>query len=155
MIILAIDPGTDNSAFVLWNHDEQKICDKGIILNIDLLEKIERLAKDKTTNCHVVIEMIACYGMAVGRETFETVYWIGQFAHAWKNKNPSVLIFRKDIKLHHCNSMKAKDTNIRQALIDRFGNPGTKKNKGKLYGISKDLWSALAIAIYYGDTHAK
>ena len=151
MIILAIDPGTEESAFALWDHDEQKLYDKGIIYNIDLLEKLEYLSKDKEIDCSVVIEMVACYGMAVGREIFETILWIGHFLHAWKNKNPAVLVFRKDIKMHHCNSMKAKDTNIRQVLIDRFGNPGTKKKPGILYGVSKDIWSAVAIAIYYGD----
>jgi hypothetical protein len=153
MIILAIDPGTEESAFALWDNKEEKLYDKGILRNIDLLEKLEYLSKDKNIDCHVAIEMIQSYGMPIGKETIETVYWIGQFMHAWKNKNPAVLIFRKDIKLHHCQSMKAKDANIRQSLIDRFGDPGVKKNQGKLYGVSKDVWSAVAIAVYYGDKH--
>ena len=150
-MILAIDPGTDNSAFVLWDHIEQKIYDKGIISNIDVLEMLERLAKDKLIDCNVAIEMIASYGMAVGKETFETVFWIGQFYHAWRNKNPAVLIFRKDIKLHLCGSLKAKDSNIRQALIDRFGAPGTKNNAGILYKVSKDVWAAMALAVFFSD----
>lgn len=154
MIILAIDPGTEQSAFALWDHREQKLYDKGIVKNIDLLEKLEYLSKDKEIDCHVAIEMIACYGMPVGKEIFETVLWIGHFLHAWKNRNPATLIFRKDIKLHHCQSLKAKDSNIRQALIDRFGDPGVKKKQGILYGVSKDIWSAIAIAVYYGDKHA-
>ena len=153
MIILSIDPGTEQSAFVLWDHSNQILYDKGIISNIELLEKLEYYSADKEIDCQVVIEMIASYGMAVGREVFETVYWIGQFMHAWRNKNPAILIYRKSIKMHHCHSLKANDSNIRQALIDRFGEPGTKKNQGKLYGISKDIWSAFAIAVYYGDTH--
>jgi len=153
MIILAIDPGTDESAFLLWDNVENKIYDKGIVPNIDLLEMLENYAQDKVIDCHVVIEMIASYGMAVGKSVFETLFWIGQFTHAWKNKNPAVLVFRKDIKLHHCQTLKAKDTNIRQVLVDRFGEPGTKKNRGMLYGVTADLWSALAIATFYGDTH--
>jgi len=153
MIIFSIDPGTSESAFLIWNNIEEKIYDKGIIPNIDLLEKLENYSKDKNIDCQVVIEFISSYGMPVGKETFETLFWIGQFSHAWKNKNPAVLIFRKDVKLHHCQTLKAKDANIRQALIDRFGEPGTKKNKGKLYGITSDMWSALAIATYYGDLH--
>jgi hypothetical protein len=43
--------------------------------------------------------------------------------------------------------MKAKDANIRQALIDKIGPQGTKKDPGPTYGISKDVWSALAIAV--------
>ena len=41
--------------------------------------------------------------------------------------------------------MKAKDSNIRQALIDRFGPVGTKKNPGWFYGVSKDVWAAIAV----------
>ena len=60
-------------------------------------------------------------------------------------------VYRKDIKMHFCNSMRAKDKNIRQVLIDRFGAPGRKKHPGKTYEVKRDLWSALAIAVYTGD----
>jgi hypothetical protein len=44
--------------------------------------------------------------------------------------------------------MRAKDANIRQALIDKLGAVGTKKAPGPLYGISGHLWAALAVADY-------
>ena len=52
-----------------------------------------------------------------------------------------------------CNSAAAKDTNIRQALIDHYGGSkaeaiGVKAKPGPLYGIKADEWSALAIALY-------
>ena len=37
-------------------------------------------------------------------------------------------IYRKEEKMNICHTMRAKDSNIRQALIDRFGEVGTKKN---------------------------
>ncbi|MBV8782506.1 MAG: hypothetical protein JO353_14005, partial [Phycisphaerae bacterium] len=51
---------------------------------------------------------------------------------------------------------RAKDGNIRQALIDRFGPTkeraiGKKKSPGPLYGMSGDCWSALAVAVTYAD----
>ena len=73
--------------------------------------------------------MIASYGMAVGKEVFDTCIWIGRFIELEKLQNiDAEYIYRKDEKINLCNSMKAKDSNIRQALIDRFGEVGTKKN---------------------------
>lgn len=73
--------------------------------------------------------MIASYGMAVGREVFETCVWTGRFIEIARLRKIEVeYIYRKDEKMNLCQSMKAKDSNIRQALIDRFGEVGTKKN---------------------------
>ena len=74
----------------------------------------------------MVIEMIASYGMPVGKEVFDTCVWIGRFAEA--SGMPTNYIYRKDEKMNICHSKRAKDSNIRQALIDRFGVVGTKKN---------------------------
>ncbi len=104
---------------------------------------------------HCAIEMIASYGMPVGKETFETCLWIGRFIGAWEGihgKEPALLC-RKDIKMHLCGTMKAKDGNIRQALLDRWGPQGTKKAPGPTYGISSHTWAALAVATTFMDKH--
>lgn len=76
----------------------------------------------------VIIEMIASYGMPVGKEVFETCVWIGTFKEIALNQDiETEYIYRKDEKMNICHSMKAKDSNIRQALIDRFGVVGIKK----------------------------
>jgi hypothetical protein len=93
--------------------------------------------------------------MAVGKEVFETVRWIGRFQQAYRNPETVMLIYRRDVKLHLCNSAKAKDQNVRQALIDLFAPTGagktpqigTKARPGPLYGVSGHAWSALAVAI--------
>ena len=100
----------------------------------------------------VVIEMVASYGMAVGQTVFETCVAIGQFKQkAIENDIPVEFVYRKDEKMNICHSMKAKDSNIRQALIDRFGEVGTKKNPGWFYGFKADIWSAYAVGITYLD----
>ena len=77
----------------------------------------------------LVIEMIANYGMAVGKTVFDTCVWIGRFIEIAEHRHTETeYIYRKDEKMNICHSMKAKDSNIRQALIDRFGKVGTKKN---------------------------
>lgn len=144
--ILAIDPGPTESAYVIWDGH---LMNHGHVGNWEMRRLIQveyRLA------CDLAIEMVACYGMPVGRETFETCLWIGRF-HELARREPR-LVYRKDIKLHLCQSMRAKDSNVMQALKDRFGGSaavGTKKKPGPLYGISNHKWAAIAVAIYAAD----
>lgn len=151
-MILAIDPGTEESAFVMLTQpgDTFRILDKGKVGNLTLLSTIRNM--DFRSDDHFVIEMVASYGMAVGKTTFETVFWIGRFWEAALGAGRMERLYRKkDVCMHLCQSTKAKDANIRQALIDRFGEPGTKNNPGLLYGVSKDIWSALAVGVTYRD----
>jgi len=58
------------------------------------------------------------------------------------------------VKMHLCGQARAKDANIRQALIDRFGGAaaiGRKAAPGPLYGISGDVWQALGLAVTWWD----
>lgn len=148
MKILAIDPGCTESAWIAYDGN---VLEFGKEPNSQLLQRVR--IPQRHLN-HLAIEMVASYGMPVGKEVFETVLWIGRFIEAWGGQphgGQHTLIYRKDVKMHLCGSMKAKDGNIRQALIDRFGPPGTKANPGGTYGISKDVWSALAVAVTYSD----
>lgn len=143
MAILAIDPGTERSAFVVLNAGGFPVS-FGTVPNIVTINVI-----DKWRECTVVVEMVASYGMPVGREVFETVYWIGRFCQAAGNHER---MYRGQVKDHLCRSRKANDAAIRQALLDRFGPGkekaiGVKKSPGPLYGIKGDEWSALAVAV--------
>lgn len=149
MIIFAIDPGTEKSGYCLYST-EGGVIESSVVDNKRILDII----KEGNGYSPIVIEMVASYGCAVGKEVFETCVWIGRFMQwAVINKRDVYRVYRKDIKMHLCHTMKAKDANIRQALIDRFGSIGTKKNPGKLYGVKSHAWAALALAVYYADTH--
>lgn len=149
MRLLAIDPGTTESAWVVW--DGEKIIGHSKMDNQQLLDMIELGNWSVGHRC--CIEMVASFGMPVGAEVFETVYWIGRFAQAFGASHVTRMT-RNEIKNHLCHSSRAKDANIRQAIIDRLGAPGTKKSPGATYGISKDIWSALAVALTWWDKHA-
>ncbi len=150
MSILAIDPGNELSAFVILSGSQ--LVEFGKVENQALLERLPYFA---ATADHLAIEMIASYGMPVGAEVFETVRWIGRFEQAWGSS--VTLVYRREVKLHLCGVANAKDGNIRQALIDRFGPGrekaiGLKRSPGPLFGVSADVWSALAIAVTYSDS---
>ena len=157
--VLAIDPGNAESAFVVINSDCEPLhFDK--LPNKDL-RRLILTGHDRVGADRVAIEMVASYGMAVGKEVFETCVWIGKFSEAvrgnwWPNSDPE-LIYRRDVKLHHCHSAKAKDTNVRQALVDRFSpgqsnhGKGTKADPGWFYGFRADVWQAYALAVLVAD----
>jgi len=146
MKIFAIDPGPNESAFVIW--DGSNILDKGKVPS----ERILPLLGIHERECRVVCEMIACYGMAVGAEVFETCVWIGRYLE--KLQGNMERIKRLECKMHLCHSARANDSNIRQALIDRLGAPGTKKQPGITFGVTKDIWAALAVAVTFFDQHS-
>lgn len=150
MNIIGIDPGSTESAFVLIKlKDKQiEILEKGKIKNSDLLSECRHQWNYLGDKVQVAVEMVASYGMPVGAEIFETCVLIGRIMEALISVK-TTKVYRKDVKMHLCHSMRAKDGNIRQALIDKYGEPGTKKNPGILYGVSKDVWAALAVAVTY------
>lgn len=139
--LLAIDPGNIESAYVVWNGNI--ITDKAKISNWELLPLISGFG-----GTHVVCERIASYGMPVGREVFETCFWSGRFwDQAVMNGLQYSFVERRHVKLHLCGQARAKDSNIIQALKDRFGDKGTKANPGLTYGLKADIWQAFALAV--------
>jgi hypothetical protein len=86
----------------------------------------------------------------------DTVDWSGRFCESWERWGGRVeRLPRRAVKLHLCGTSRAKDPNIRQALIDRWGGKekaiGNAKAKGPLYGIAGDEWAATAVAVTYLD----
>lgn len=155
MRILAIDPGPIQSAYVELEGGRpvgHEKCDNDYLLGW--------VCSVAHQHDHVAIEMIASFGMAVGAEVFETVLWIGRFVQAIAERaHTPKLIYRLKVKQTLCHDSRAKDANIRQAIIDRFGGKeaaiGRKAAPGPLYGISGDEWSALAVALTYAEELAQ
>jgi hypothetical protein len=144
MTILAIDPGTTQSGWVLFGP--QGVVDSGVHDNHDVLQWV----KAGQGADMLAIEMIAGMGMTVGQTTFETVRWIGRFQQAWRDPEAVRLVYRREVKQHLCGSQQAKDKNIRQALLDLVGPQGVKAKPGPTYGVSSHAWSALAVAVTAG-----
>lgn len=137
MKLMAIDPGNEQSAFVIWEPETETISNKGIVTNHSLADYLEMFDYDEAA-----IEMIASYGMPVGKEVFETCLWVGRFYQVIYARMKQVnLVYRTDVKLHLCKTIRGvKDSHIRQALLDRLGKEKTK-------GVKKDEWAALGVAV--------
>lgn len=152
VLTLAIDPGPVKSGWCLTRDSE--VMDSGVWENPDMLAHVQH-RHFQINPTRLAIEMIASYGMPVGREVFETCVWIGRFVQAWHNPNSVRLVYRKDVKMHLCGTTKAKDGNVRQAIIDLYpasgggATPqiGTKAHPGPLYGVSSHAWPAIGVAL--------
>ena len=162
MRILSIDPGTTESGWALIDGDTCQPIEFGKNGNGKVLDWLRHgaLAADV-----IAIEMVASYGMPVGRDVFTTVLWIGRFYEAVERDRGAArrpeLHDRGFVKVHLCRSVKANDANIRQALVDRFaeGQPnfgkGTKANPGWFHRFAVDVWQAYALAVCVADEHAQ
>lgn len=153
-LILSIDPGNVQSAYVLMGCDYRPIS-FDILPNEEMLQYIVHLeSPDQVT---IVIEMVASYGMGVGETVFETVFWIGRFFEAAAKYAKRERIKRGTVKMNLCHSMRAKDSNVRIALVDRFapgdtkGGKGTKNEPGWFFGFRDDVWAAYAVGVTYFD----
>jgi len=155
-MILAIDPGNIASGIVMMNEHSFSVMLASKLMNEDIEMIVD--ADFAGFKYNVVIEQIQSYGMPVGREVFDTVQWCGRFIEIFTRKGSTVnFIPRKTVKLNLTQSPRAKDSNIIQALVDRFapGKPnhgkGTKKEPGWFYGFSADIWQAYALGVTYID----
>ena len=146
MKILAIDPGTTDSAYVLMN-DDYTIKNRNFykFKNELVLKNIKDIGGIYDDGMTVVIEMVASYGMGAAIDAGCPVHYV----------------FRMEEKMTLCHNSKARDSNIRQALIDRFARfdkkngKGTKKNQDVFYGFSKDIWAAYAVGVTWLDKQPK
>jgi len=165
MKILAIDPGTEKSAWCGYDRVSRS-ARTGLVMNNATLG-YELRYRNLMPECDVLaIEMIDSYGMRVGRDVFRTLMWIGRFielAYTGQAADRVVLVTRRAVKLHLCNSPRATDANIRRAVLDRFASTGggsepeigTKDQPGPLYGIrasGSHIFAALAVAITWAET---
>ena len=138
-LVVAIDPGTTHSAFVIMCKPLDCIVEFGKMANEDLLKHL----RSKKFYFNLVIEEIQSYGMPVGKTVFDTCIWTGRFLQGLGGSNES-LIPRRTVKLHCTGSVKTTDKDVRSAMLKRY--PEAKEK-----GVTKDVWAALALGSYYID----
>ena len=156
-MILAIDPGSVQSAFCLIDEASFRPVRFAKVHNPELLSGIAGMDAGS-----VVIERVASYGQAVGRDVFATCEWIGRLTEAAVRDGKAVhYIYRREEKAALCGRMNAGDADVRRALIDRFAafdlrsGKGTKKRPDWFYGFAADVWQAYAVGVTFMDKTRK
>lgn len=158
--VLAIDPGSAESAWILLEegipvrHARQP--------NDEVLDLLRRQLAPAAAEMEpdvVVIENIEPrYGIRPGWEVLDTARWVGRFQEA-ASPLPVELLRRSEILAHlgvatRGENRTTADAGVRDALMDRFGGSGAVGNKaapGPLYGITRDRWAALSVAVTWLD----
>jgi hypothetical protein len=159
VIILAIDPGSSHSAYVVLSGDNVIGHDK--VANHELLEILEcnRMGMQvfAAKPDHLVIELAESFGAKVWAQVFTTTLWAGRFVQAFGGDFTT--LGRRAIKLHVTGSTRAKDVQVRQCLVDMWGGElkarGSKQKPGPLHKLTADRWAALAVAVTYRDTQTQ
>ncbi len=155
MTVLAIDPGNELSAFVVW--DGASIRWFGKAPNAELrVNVIRKLRGDETI--HLAIEVSQSYLMprSAGRSPFfpqqvlDTALEAGRMIEAWGG--PFTIVDRRAVKLHLIGRAAGGDPEVRAALLHQIGPKGTKADPGPCYGMKADLFAALGVACCYWDT---
>ena len=152
--ILAIDPGNEYTAYVLMDNATYKPIECAKVPNAEFRVKLAEHCMNIALK-EVVMELVGHYGtgMPAGRTVFDTCYESGRFIeiiyHCTRQEAHSML--RASVKTIICGTPRAKDSNVIQALKDRFGDKGTKKNPGWFYGFKADCWQAYALGVAWLD----
>ncbi len=158
MRILAIDPGSEQSAAVIY--DDGEIIWHAFLPNEEMIMRMFEYAYSGT---HLAIEYTKAHTLQFKgknrsffpQQVLDTARWVGRFEQAFGG--PFTEIDRRQVKQTLGVPPNGTDAHVNAALYDRFGDGtrksavGTKKNPGPCYGLKADLWQALAVAVTFAD----
>ena len=150
-VILGVDPGPTHSALVVMEED-YRVRSAVKAENEKIRTELGFGWDERDLRPTAAIECLQSYGAPVGRETFETAYWIGRFLET---------LYRADIQAHLyprpkifralTGCAKGGDAALRQALLLRFGGDRKGEPLHALKGDGSDKRSAFAVAVYHAD----
>ncbi len=147
--VIGLDPGSEKSAYVVWNN--KNILVKGIPPNEELLEMLSDL-QDRYFPVLAIESMISIPG-GVGKAVIQTIEWADRFYQAWQGEREKVPV--GNVRVALCGTMRSDNADVRRALIQRFGEPGIKKNPNPImYGLKGSgyhLIRAFAVAVVHMD----
>lgn len=157
--LLAIDPGTMKSGYVILDIDTYRPLQFGKVDNEEILKIIDSC---DTQNTKVVFEKFAPQSQT-GSTTIDAIVWYGRMIervemHGMRHYH----IYRRDVKKHLLGKFSkangSADSQIRKALVKRFAQfdfvngKGNKNNPDWFYGFSTtDCYAACATGVTWID----
>jgi hypothetical protein len=162
--ILAIDPGSERSAVLRYHFESHAVDSAGILPNAEVLGWLDSHQAVEPARSTLVIEDTKAFTLTSRKgnsyfpeELRVTARWVGRFIERWDGSY--ALMDRRRVKQLLCGVTSVGDPQVRDAVLGRFGGSrsvavGTKKQPGPLYGLKRDLWAALAVALAYCEEMA-
>ena len=157
--LLAIDPGPEESAYALIHPKTFRPVEFDKVSNDVLERKMDTFFQTRAFAA-VVIEMVGHYGtgMPAGAEVFETCVEIGKLIEISQSCFIKTFTMRRPyVKSRICGVPNARDSNVIQALVDRFAPNTPNKGKGRktepgfFFGFKADVWQAYALGVAFID----
>lgn len=142
-----IDPGTEHTGCVVLSRlgESVSVVHKSVMTFEKTREWIWQL--DVFPEClpKIGIEMVACYGMPVGADVFNTAAMVGRYEECilvnTRGKAKIERVTRNQVKMHLCHHVaKVNDGVVRQAIIDRFGGEKVAIGAVKCHSCSGKKW---------------
>ncbi|MEI6870676.1 MAG: hypothetical protein WCL08_00200 [Verrucomicrobiota bacterium] len=147
-LIFAIDAGSTHSGYAIIEskgqlHRDFFLPTFGKVENEELLGIIRNWAP----HCVFPIEFPYPKNNVVAYEVFLMTAWVGRMQQVILDAGANhYKIFRHREKSVMCHTGAATDSQIRAAIIDLYGGKGTKSSPGPTFGVSADVWQAIAVA---------
>jgi hypothetical protein len=152
MTIAAIDPGTTESALLLY--DGTSVVECCTLPNAEMLAKVRRLGETEPPGTFLAIEDVVHYSdRPAGRAVFQTMRWAGRFEEAWCHARDGAVVVwysKPQTSEFVTGNPRAKDALVRARLAARWGytlRRGEAIRTGPLAGVVGDEWQALALAV--------
>lgn len=151
MLILAIDPGTEQSGWVLY-YPGGAVHDADVWSNEQILTALHRCTMSGGSGpfAHATVfalEVIRARGEPTSNAAYDTLIWCGRFIEAWRTPKDVMRIDRAHVKIFVCGRSNVKDANVNAGLREMVGQKGTKKNPGPTFHVSSHAWAALGVAV--------
>lgn len=149
--ILGVDPGTYQSGWLLWDIPTESVVQTGIDDNVLCQYTLFDPMTDPETQPPTImaLEDVGFQAKRVGQEVFTTCKWIGRFTERALSRHVPVLYMGRAGQINPVliGVASGSVSDLWNALKHRYGDPGSKKHPGKLYGIRDHMRPALAVAV--------